>query len=256
MNARIAAFSLVELSIVLVILGLLTGGILTGQELIRASELRAVTTEFSSYQTAVNTFKNKYFGLPGDINNAEDFWGTMTNCGAASPSGTGTQTCNGDRDNDIDENAASQTAEIYMFWQHLSNAGLIEGTYTGITSSGGVFDAEIDINVPSSKISGTGWSTFDSYTASGDANYTDNVYNKVLSFGADTANEDTYGPALTPEEAWNIDTKLDDGLPQRGKIWAVNWDTCTNAANAAATNGTYLLTDSSVQCALAFVESY
>ena len=50
------AFSLVELSIVLVILGLLTGGILAGQNLIRAAELRSVITEFKTYQTAVMTF--------------------------------------------------------------------------------------------------------------------------------------------------------------------------------------------------------
>ena len=81
-----AAFSLVELSIVLVILGLLTGGILTGQNLIRAAELRSVVTEFQTYQTAVMTFRDKYFALPGDMTNATDFWGEMTNCGAASPS--------------------------------------------------------------------------------------------------------------------------------------------------------------------------
>ena len=47
-------FSLVELSIVLVILGLLTGGILACQNLIRAAELRAITSEFSNLQTATH----------------------------------------------------------------------------------------------------------------------------------------------------------------------------------------------------------
>ncbi|MGB1540395.1 MAG: prepilin-type N-terminal cleavage/methylation domain-containing protein, partial [Rickettsiales bacterium] len=69
MNSK-AGFSLVELSIVLVILGLLTGGILGGQSLIRAAELRSVSKEYEKYQTAINIFKDKYFALPGDFNNA------------------------------------------------------------------------------------------------------------------------------------------------------------------------------------------
>ena len=71
-------FSLVELSIVLVILGLLIGGILTGQSLIRAAELRSVTTQYQGYVTAVNTFRDKYFALPGDMPNAIDFHSPST----------------------------------------------------------------------------------------------------------------------------------------------------------------------------------
>ena len=71
-----SAFSLVELSIVLVILGLLTGGILSGQSLIRAAELRSVTTEYSRYTAATYSFRDKYFALPGDMSNAESFWGS------------------------------------------------------------------------------------------------------------------------------------------------------------------------------------
>ena len=89
------AFSLVELSIVLVILGLLTGGILTGQSLIRAAEMRSIVTELQRYQTAARSFQDKYFALPGDMRNATDFWGApgnnLANCPATA--GTGTQTC-------------------------------------------------------------------------------------------------------------------------------------------------------------------
>src|SRR5438552_4058186 len=76
------AFSLVELSIVLVILGLLVGGILSGQSLIRAAELRSVTTEFSRYLAAVQSFKDKYFALPGDMANATAFWGIAGGTGS------------------------------------------------------------------------------------------------------------------------------------------------------------------------------
>jgi prepilin-type N-terminal cleavage/methylation domain-containing protein len=66
-------FSLVELSIVLVILGLLTGGILAGQSLIRAAELRSITTQFNQYVSATQSFRDKYMALPGDMPNATRF---------------------------------------------------------------------------------------------------------------------------------------------------------------------------------------
>ena len=74
-RAETQGFSLVELSIVLVILGLLTGGILAGQNLIRASELRSVSTQINQLNTAFMTFRDTYFALPGDMRNAQDFWG-------------------------------------------------------------------------------------------------------------------------------------------------------------------------------------
>lgn len=68
-------FSLVELSIVLVILGLLTGGILSGQSLIRAAELRSVVTDIQQIQTSIYSFRDRYMALPGDMKDATDFWG-------------------------------------------------------------------------------------------------------------------------------------------------------------------------------------
>src|SRR5690606_1501704 len=94
-----AGFSLVELSIVLVILGLLTGGILGGQSLIKAAELRSVATERQQWQIAINSFKGKYRALPGDMPNATAFWGVAANggggAGCAQFISTGTETCDG-----------------------------------------------------------------------------------------------------------------------------------------------------------------
>jgi prepilin-type N-terminal cleavage/methylation domain-containing protein len=93
-------FTLIELSIVLVILGLLVSGVLLGQDLIRAAELRSVPTDFQKYQTAVNIFRDKYRALPGDMRNATDFWGendpNLSTC--RTTEGSGTDTCNGDGD--------------------------------------------------------------------------------------------------------------------------------------------------------------
>ena len=71
------AFSLVELSIVLVILGLLVGGILSGQSLIRAATLRSFVKQHEQHYTAVMSFRDKYSQLPGDMNNATQFWGAV-----------------------------------------------------------------------------------------------------------------------------------------------------------------------------------
>src|ERR1700712_5143764 len=96
-------FSLVELSIVLVILGLLVGGVLSGQSLIRAAELRSVTTEYQRYTTAVGTFRDKYFALPGDMNNAASFgW----------KDGAGSSVANGDGNGQVNSTGTANTNEI------------------------------------------------------------------------------------------------------------------------------------------------
>src|SRR5215475_14851525 len=61
-------FTLVELSIVLVIIGLIVGGVLVGQDMIKAAELRSTISQIEKYNTAVNTFRDKYRYIPGDIN--------------------------------------------------------------------------------------------------------------------------------------------------------------------------------------------
>ena len=130
MKLNTRGFSLVELSIVLVILGLLTGGILAGQNMIRAAELRSVITEFQTYQTSQRTFQGKYLALPGDMTNATDFWGSAGGAGfigdgCEAASGTGTQTCNGNGNGAINTPAsASEYGERFTYWQHLANAGL------------------------------------------------------------------------------------------------------------------------------------
>lgn len=150
MNCRAAhGFSLVELSIVLVILGLLTGGILGGQSLIRAAELRSVTTDVNRYSTAVHSFRNKYYALPGDMPNAVRFWGAQAGSTADgtdntcimldkdSPA-TDQRTCNGDGNGNIGwltDFSNVVNMETHRAWQHLANAGLIEGKFAGVPNT-------------------------------------------------------------------------------------------------------------------------
>jgi hypothetical protein len=59
-----------------------------------------------------------------------------------------------------------------------------------------------------------------------------------------------------PEEAWNIDTKLDDGKPIAGKVQVQHWPQCTNGANPADAAATYLLSSTSKDCMLEFWRAF
>lgn len=251
-------FSLVELSIVLVILGLLTGGILGGQALIKAAQLRSVATDYSQYQVAINTFRSKYFALPGDMNNATRFWGRADNgsfsgqCASpASNEGTGTQTCNGDGGGDINTNT-----EVFRFWQHLANAGLINGNFTGVAGSGGSEHHIIGENCPAAKYGdGTGWgvrTVLDNFTGTGSL-WEQYPSGNLMRLGREMTNSFLGSSAFTPEDAWNIDMKADDGKPGQGIIWSRTWQDCTTAT-AGDENDTaeYNLTSDSQNCMLFF----
>ncbi|MGB1540018.1 MAG: prepilin-type N-terminal cleavage/methylation domain-containing protein [Rickettsiales bacterium] len=256
---RKSGFSLVELSIVLVILGLLTGGILGGQSLIHAAELRAVSKEYETWNTAINIFKDKYFGLPGDITNATDFWGAADTSGSGgecgSPgtdAGTGTQTCNGNGDGLI-----YQSHEPHRFWQHLANAGLITGQYTGTQGSGSNAHSVIGENAPTSKFNSGGWSTVYIGQDSGDATYwLAYDYGHALLMGGQHHSSKTIQTLFSPEDAWNIDTKLDDGRPAQGKM-IIHWHQyCTTAADENDSDADYDFTQTGEECSLVFTHAY
>jgi prepilin-type N-terminal cleavage/methylation domain-containing protein len=126
------AFSLVELSIVLVILGLLTGGILAGQSLIRASELRSVSADLQRLHSAVYTFRDKYMAVPGDMPNATRFWGIRAGTGSDltchQTIGSTTGTCNGNGDGAADfiPGDGAMFGERFLAMQHLARAGLLK----------------------------------------------------------------------------------------------------------------------------------
>ena len=260
MQKRNTAFTLVELSIVLVILGLLIGGILTGQSLIHASQLRKVTADIRSYQTAVDSFKEKYFALPGDMTNATAFWGLAGGTGAADGSdttcystvGSGTATCNGNGDGLIN----GTPGEEGRSWQHLANAGLISGSYPGTYYKGTITATD----VPSLAISNgfvvlnNGWSVGpNSATYQPMGNTATYLTIGALPLKALGPNK-TPGALLTTEDAWNIDTKLDDGLPQTGSVTAgkTSIGPISYELNCQDGAGNYGLANTGQQCVLAF----
>jgi len=240
--------------------GLLVGGILAGKSLIRASELRAVGTESQRYATAVNAFRNKYLGVPGDLSNATQFWGldSTTNCTSNSGASLASPgTCDGDGSGFINSGlSGNATGERFQIWRHMALAGLIEGNYTGTAGPLGLADSLGGINSPASKLGGTFWSAGSSSNFIGNGtwyamDYGNLFRNAVISGG--TGQPD--GATLRPAEAWNIDTKMDDGQPAYGAIVARFWNnTCTTAVTGVTSNtnldARYRLEDDTIQCQL------
>jgi prepilin-type N-terminal cleavage/methylation domain-containing protein len=262
-NSR-AAFSLIELSLVLVILGLLTGGILAGQSLIRASQLRSVSNDVSRYSAAIYAFRDKYFSLPGDITNATQFWGSAGGNGkdtACYNRTTDTKaTCDGNGNGMIDTRlndfgSGYALAEPGRAWQQLANAGVIEGSYVGITGSGslGIF-ATIGMNTPVSKIANATFIVIDTSTgfSSGSERFSDTspIQTLTLLFGSLVPTATPVSAVLSPEEAWNIDTKMDDGKPDAGLVSPSRY--LAACFTGTYPNAEYALSTTGNQCALRF----
>lgn len=109
-------FTLIEIAIVLVIIGLLLGGVLKGQELITSARVRNLTSQQDGIKAAYFGFLDRYRALPGDYTAAT----TNINGVGATTCGTG----NGDGNGQITGN------EAILAWEHLSKSGFINGSYT------------------------------------------------------------------------------------------------------------------------------
>lgn len=197
---HILGFTLIELSIVLVIIGLLVGGVLVGQDLIEAANRRAVVKQIEQYELAVNTFKLKYNALSGDMNNAS----TVLNSSAINGNG-----------NDI----LNADTEGFPFWQHLGFSNLIAGNYTGDLISGGAVPGQ---NVPVSAVYG-GYISIPFDINSGPIYLgSDLTYTSInINMGKDGNNPNSGstiggGGIISSQTAYLIDRKVDDGLADKG----------------------------------------
>jgi len=267
-------FSLVELSIVLVILGLLTGGILTGQSLIHAAELRKFMTQMSHYKTATYSFRDKYMALPGDMQNAKQFWGAAgpddSTCRPVDSSTLSNpkNTCNGDGDGTIEHSSGdisnlifyNQSWETFRFWQHLANAGLIEGMYSGVTGPSPMQLGHVPgVNSPRVPMGGTiGWMIM-FYTAGQEpinvTSFETVDYGHSMVIGSlDNSNVVPTTGFMKAEDAYLIDMKMDDGMPASGLILPTIalWGVCTTAANTTDTTARYNLGNSASSCGIIF----
>jgi prepilin-type N-terminal cleavage/methylation domain-containing protein len=123
MKQKQQGFTLVEIAIVLVIIGLLLGGILKGQEMITQAKIKNVIADMSGVSAAMYGYQDRYRALPGDDSKAGGRW-TATAPGDGNGIITGVYT--------VDVTAAPNTAvlanEAGFFWHHLRLAGFISGS--------------------------------------------------------------------------------------------------------------------------------
>ncbi len=218
-SSREAGFTLLELSIVLVVIALIVGGVLVGQNLIKSAEIRGTVGQFEKYNSAVNTFRVKYGGLPGDIRKTEAAAFGLYSLVMASAVGFGDG-------NGLIEGGNSGSAlpvgETLLFWRHMSDAGLVDGALGVVgnsiivTGTGLVTGAVSNISqsLPPTKVSAQ--NAFVVFSANGF-----NYYTLVPITAIDATPAYTMGnTGISPIAAYNIDAKIDDGNPNTGIIIA------------------------------------
>jgi prepilin-type N-terminal cleavage/methylation domain-containing protein len=208
-------FTLIELSIVLVIIGLLAAGILVGKDLIHAAEIRAQIRQFQEFDVAVMAFRDKYECIPGD-------------CADASAAGLGDPAYDGNGNGIVKGSTIVFTSEaaggeLNNFWYHLGNSQLIANRYEP--------GNEVGVNSPKLKLApqvnvlagrGGMWM----------------VGAGSVFFPFDPLNYDTRPPgneyhwwfpsvipgswlgsrSYSPADAYAIDSKIDDGKPGSGAV--------------------------------------
>jgi prepilin-type N-terminal cleavage/methylation domain-containing protein len=193
-------FSLIEISLVLVLTGLLIVTILVSQQLRINTQNRMMIKELSKINIAANQFYDLFNELPGDSSNIYKFW--SAECVSA-------EFCNGNGDGQI-----NHYKESHLSWFHLNLTKFFIGNFSG-SGDGDEQSQTIDVNVPKSSIENAqysliyyDWNEFPDY-------------NLILLGKAVTGNIG-YGAAIDANSAYSIDSKIDDGLPSTGNVLGRN----------------------------------
>jgi prepilin-type N-terminal cleavage/methylation domain-containing protein len=214
-NSHRCGFTLVELSIVLIIIGLVAGAIFVGQALIEAATIQSQARQIERYQAAINTFRGKYNGLPGDLVSYEAAGLGFVPRSGARGHGDG----NGILEHCNQPPMFSEIplgCEIILFWSDLSKAGLIEGDFS--TATDGDFTTttfeESLLYFPLAKVRN------DITLIPG----MDFGVNKLILVTVHLQNHAPLGQTgsnfrlFYPEFAYRVDSKMDDGNPLSGQV--------------------------------------
>lgn len=234
-----AGFTLVELAIVMIIIGLLIAGVLKGQQLIGNARVTSTVAQLKAIDAATSTFKDMYQGMPGDLATPAT---RLPNCTSDCSAAAG----NGDGKLGTDFTVAPGT-EAKGFFPQLAAADLVTGIVVGGAGFGGDYpQAKLDGNgiVPGSVASGAGLGGAVAVlgTSAG-------LYLAILP-AIPTAAVTAANVGMNPSQASRIDTKLDDGVPTSGSTVAIGAGTGTGCASGTTATSIYNTNLTSNVCGL------
>jgi prepilin-type N-terminal cleavage/methylation domain-containing protein len=207
-------FTLVEIAIVLVIIGLLLGGVLKGQELVNSAKVKNLANDFRSISSFVYAYQDRFRALPGDDRAANTHLNGATTATTPNTANVGNARINGNW------NSTTTTDESFLFWQHVRLAGLATGTPDTASPDYPPRNAE------GGRIGVTG----DPILTSPATPYPASFY--ICSRG------------IQGRYARQIDTTIDDGNTATGSVRVITDDSATaaNAINVQAANDATLYT--------------